>query len=283
MASFQIGNLPEGGVLTFYDALKCHFKDVYPILKKRNLWGIFYIPTQPYVENKFLDVHRIHILLGKFESKIVYDYLQQIISENHFDHTKKDDFERLTYSTQINDNYTLLVKRILNYFISYDFREEILDQLIAHFIPNHQDIFHSYYMTTEEIKTMHDGGMIIGSHTINHPVMARLSLQKQEYQIVKSFEFLEKIKASLPSLRTFCYPYGGFHSFTDETEKLLTDNQCVFSFNVEQRDINADDIAKRPQALPRYDCNQFKYGQVRNKYADTRTHTSKRRFKRNTS
>jgi len=138
-------------------------------------------------------------------------------------------------------------------------------------------------MTTEEIKTMHDGGMIIGSHTINHPVMARLSLQKQEYQIVKSFEFLEKIKASLPSLRTFCYPYGGFHSFTDETEKLLTDNQCVFSFNVEQRDINADDIAKRPQALPRYDCNQFKYGQVRNKYADTRTHTSKRRFKRNTS
>ena len=32
---------------------------------------------------------------------------------------------------------------------------------------------------------------------------------------------------SLP-LRTFCYPYGGFHSFTDTTERLLNDAGLPF-------------------------------------------------------
>ena len=35
----------DGVVLTFDDGLKDHFSYVLPELKKRNLWGIFYIPS----------------------------------------------------------------------------------------------------------------------------------------------------------------------------------------------------------------------------------------------
>ena len=35
-----------------------------------------------------------------------------------------------------------------------------------------------------------------------------------------------------------------------------------FSFSVEQRDINAHDLIHKKQALPRYDCNQFPFGQA---------------------
>ena len=32
--------------------------------------------------------------------------------------------------------------------------------------------------------------------------------------------------------------------------------------NVEQRDVNNNDLCNRRQAIPRYDCNQFKYGKI---------------------
>ena len=51
-------------VLTFDDAMSCHYDYVFPELLKRNLWGIFYVPTAPYMDNKLLDVHRVHLLCG---------------------------------------------------------------------------------------------------------------------------------------------------------------------------------------------------------------------------
>ena len=256
-------DIKKGVVLTFDDGLSCHYDFVFPELKRRNLWGIFYISTLPYTKNKFLDVHKTHILLGRINSKKVYDYLKKIINEEIFDREKLEEFKKFTYSNQINDNYTLLVKRITNYYISYKYREDILEKLIQKFIPEEKEIFTDYYLKEYQIKEMHDSGMTIGSHTVNHPVMSRLSYSDQKYEIEESFRYLKNIIGDF-NPKTFCYPYGGFHSFTEKTEEILTKNKSIFSFNVEQRDIQLKDINHRPQALPRYDCNKFKYGKVRN-------------------
>ncbi|MCH8902352.1 MAG: polysaccharide deacetylase family protein [Bacteroidetes bacterium] len=156
-----------------------------------------------------------------------------------------------------------MVKRILNYFISYEFREGVIDQLIENFIPAVEKIFKSYYVSPAEIKEMSEKGMLIGSHSIDHPVMSRLTNEEQVRQISESFKFLESLTTKHNNVKTFCYPYGGFHSFSNETEAILDSFDCLFSFNVEQRDISFNDVSQRPQALPRYDCNQFKHGQVK--------------------
>ena len=57
----NVSEMPKGIVLTFDDAMLCHYKFVYKELKKRDLWGIFYVPTSPYIKNSILDVHKIHI------------------------------------------------------------------------------------------------------------------------------------------------------------------------------------------------------------------------------
>ena len=101
--------------------------------------------------------------------------------------------------------------------------------------------------------------MIVGSHSVSHPVLSKLSPAEQQIEIEESLSFLEEVTGGL-TVRTFCYPYGGFHSFTDHTEALLDRAGCLFTFNVESRDITSDDIKERPQALPRYDCNQFPFG-----------------------
>jgi hypothetical protein len=174
-------------------------------------------------------------------------------------HSHVREFHERTYRTQTNDDCTNRLKRTLNYFIDYRFRSEVIDSLMAEFFADEQRLAREYYLTEDEISEMHAGGMIFGSHTVNHPCLSKLGVAQQKAEIDESFAFLESIIGSHPP-KTFCYPYGGFHSFTGETERLLAEAGCCFSFNVEPRDITTADLTNRPQALPRYDCNAFPYG-----------------------
>ena len=154
------------------------------------------------------------------------------------------------------------MKRCLNYFIDYRFRKEVLDSLMDTFFEDEGHLVNEYYMNETELARMQRAGMIVGSHTVTHPVMSKLDEVEQKREIRESFTFLERATNGL-AIRTFCYPYGGFHSFTESTEQFLADAGCVFSFNVEPRDIADSDLKARTQALPRYDCNMFPHGTCR--------------------
>jgi len=252
----------KGIVLTFDDGLKCHYRYVFQELAQRGLWGIFYVSTGPLANKQMLDVHMAHVLLAKFPSKRVYKVFSEIIDEGDIDVRHKKAFESLTYRSQQNDDFTLLIKRTINYFLKYSAKQNVLSKTFDAFGLNEEDILRDFYLSEEEIKEMNDAGMIIGSHTINHPVMSRLSRKEQDEEIVGSKQFLERmIKPN--SLDTFCFPYGGKHSFNEDTVSLLNENQFVFSFSVEPRDIESKDLHFSPNSLPRYDCNQFPFGQVR--------------------
>lgn len=262
LQSITTGNPSNGIVLTFDDGFKCHYRDVLPILEEMGLWGIFYVSTGVYETKKILDVHRIHILLGQGNSAGILEELKSIIKPEQLIDRERKDFTLKTYQIQKNDEDTNLIKRILNYYISYNYREGILDHLCQKFINPKFLSVEDFYISSEELLTMDSKGMIIGSHTVSHPVMSKLKKSEQEYEIRNSFQKLNYFGLS-SSLKTFCYPYGGFHSFTPETESLLEKEGCLFSFNVESRDIEKHDLINRKQALPRYDCNEFPYGQVR--------------------
>lgn len=252
----------NGVILTFDDGFKDHCRYVFPELIKRNLWGIFYIPTSSYSTKKLIDVHRIHMLIGRYGGSDIADATQGIINESMLSHGHVKEFRLETYSRQKNDASTNYVKRLLNYFIDYKYRETVIDQLMSIYFPNESDMTADFYMSEFELEKMHLSGMVIGSHTVNHPVMSKLSLNNQEREIIESFAFLKSITGK-SSFKTFCYPYGGFHTFTSETEELLKKSGCHLSFNVESRDISQEDIVNRRQALPRYDCNLFPYGSCR--------------------
>lgn len=262
LKSLTTGKPVDGVILTFDDGLKCHFSEVFPILMERGLWGLFYVPTGVFSSQKVLDVHRIHVLLGGGDSSMILNELMTLVHPDQLIDQGRVDFTQKTYLIQKNDDATALVKRMLNYYISYEFREEILDQLCLKFVNPELLKVGTFYATKEEMLSMEAGGMIIGSHTVSHPVLSKLTPNQQYKEIQPSFETLASFGLAL-SVKTFCYPYGGFHSFTDETEQLLKDQGCLFSFNVESRDIERNDLLFRPQALPRYDCNEFPFGQVK--------------------
>jgi len=260
--SLKSGKPSKGVILTFDDGARCNYDYVFPELKKRGLWGVFYIPTLPYSDKIMPSVHKIHYLLGKYDSGIILKKLNQIISSDDIDSTKVSEFDEIIYKRQVNNISTTQVKKLTNYFIKYNNRSKIINELFNFFEKNEQDIIDNYYMSIANVKEMSTNGMIIGSHTVSHPVMSNLNFKRQSLEIINSFSFLNKNIGS-EIFKTYCHPYGGFHNFNEITLDILKKEKCLFSFNVDQRDITSLDLIKNCQALPRYDCNQFPYGQIR--------------------
>lgn len=246
--------LENGVILTFDDGFSDHYTHVFPELRRRNIPGIFYIPTRPLADGRLLEVHRTHLLIGRHGGQRIFERLQQLVTEEMLSHNHVAEFFSIPYRSQTNDEWTVAAKRTLNYLIDYAIRPRIMDALAREFLPDEPSLARDFYLTPEQFREMHENGMIIGSHTVNHPCMSKLAPVDQEREIHESFALIERTLGPL-ALKTFCYPYGGSHSFTPATERLLQNAGCHFSFSVEYRDIVAEDLLHRRQALPRYDCN----------------------------
>ena len=245
-------------ILTFDDAMSCHYDYVFPELESRKLWGIFYVPSKPYISNKLLDVHKVHLLCGAYDGVDLLDCLLKLINENMMPDKKRKEFRNNTYLNQTNVDGVTEFKRILNYFIDYDFREDLINKVSKVF--NHEYDSKFFYVSKDGLLEMYNAGNIIGSHTVNHPVMSKLSKEQQNVEINESFKFLESLGCN--TIKTYCHPYGGFHSFNKDTIEILNKNNVNFSFNVESRDIIMSDIFQSNHHLPRYDCNEFQHGKI---------------------
>ena len=254
----KLGSAQGKVILTFDDAMSCHYDYVYKILSKRDLWGIFYVPTQPYQKGKVLDVHRIHLLCGAYSGNELLSTLKVFLNEEMILDEKIEEFRKQTYTRQDNYEGISEFKRILNYFVSYDYREQLIDSVAREL--NYVSHTSKFYVSLDKLNQMQLSGNVIGSHTVSHPVMSKLSKIEQHKEIENSFSFLES-NLQL-NLKTYCHPYGGFHSFNVETVRALAKKEVAFSFNVESRDICDDDLTSSIHFLPRYDCNEFPFGKA---------------------
>ena len=110
-------NIKNKIFLTFDDGLSCHYKFVFKILKKYNLNGIFYIPTQPLIKNKLLLPHKIHLILATFGGKKSFQILMKFIDDKMIDKKKVKKFKQATYLNQKNIEYVNFFKRTINYYL----------------------------------------------------------------------------------------------------------------------------------------------------------------------
>ena len=118
-------------LLTFDDAMSCHYKYVFPELIKRNIFGCFYIPTMPYIDEKILDVHRIHLLCGFFEGKKLLENAFNLISDSMIALEKRNEFNKKLNKKQKNYEGITEFKKLLNYFIKEEYRTEVLDTIFT--------------------------------------------------------------------------------------------------------------------------------------------------------
>lgn len=87
----------------------------------------------------------------------------------------------------------------------------------------------SEWMTWDMAREMRDGGMSIGGHTVDHPVLSSLPVSRQEQQVVTCARRLKKELGE--PMRLFAYPVGSRQAFTAETMRILRRHQVRMAFS----------------------------------------------------
>lgn len=251
---------PEDGlVLTFDDGLVDHCEWVLPELRERGLSGVFFVSTGP-LDGVTLPVHRVHALLGSYPAERVAAELRTVLDEQGV--SAEDSPSADTYGSSETGHSAAAsastVKRLLNFELPPETVPAVLHALEARLgaaPPNAAD----YYLSADDVRTLDDAGMLVGAHTVTHPVLSRLPEPTQRAEIGESFDRLEDVLGTL-DVRLFAYPYGGPDTFTDETRAILADVGCDAAFTTVSGTFDATDLRTTPFTLDRQDCNEFPHG-----------------------
>jgi peptidoglycan/xylan/chitin deacetylase (PgdA/CDA1 family) len=248
-------------LLTFDDGLKEHLK-IAKYLKKKNILGVFFIPGLQLKNFDFLPIHKIHLIFGKHNSfdllKIFEKFKININFNKNIYTTFKKQKNFLDKKNLISENNKkIFLKTLLNN----------LDQKNSKFVKNifnhcftekkKKKIFKNFYMNKKDIMVLDKLGMRIGGHGYGHKVLSKLTYNQQIIDISKSLNLLSNIIKK--KIDIFCYPYGGFEVFNKDTIKILNKKKIIYSFNVDSKDWT---LKSNKLYVPRYDCNEFKYGKI---------------------
>lgn len=242
-------------VLTFDDGLIDHARWVLPELRTRDLWGIFFVPSGPYVDDEPLNVHRIHTLLGSHDEVRLWTTASELVSREDLRSDTDEQYIPLINGTgePLRDFKRLLTTSVRQARIS-DFLSEI-ETAVGCEPPTTDEL----YMSHSHLKKLVDAGMVLGAHTVTHPVLSHLSPEQQREEITESIDFVDEL-VSEEALRGFAYPYGDDESFTTETVEYLDRTDIEFAVTTNPANFDSRRRGSERLQIPRRDCNEFPHG-----------------------
>jgi peptidoglycan/xylan/chitin deacetylase (PgdA/CDA1 family) len=260
-SALRNGEAPDDAlVLTFDDGLSDHYRYVLPELRARGLWGIFYASTAPYSQSKVLDVHKVHLALGRVGGERVLSELLALLTDDMVEPEYVALLDRELYRGHEETRATARVKRLLNFHIHLEHRSRLCDEIFRRTGGDERLALREHYLSVEQLRELRGAGMALGAHSVSHRLLSQLSDAEQESEVLGSVAALSDLVGE--PVVTFCFPYGGRQSFTPYTLELLARAGIEYCFSVEPRAICAADLRHERLALPRHDCNAFPHGRA---------------------
>ncbi len=105
---------------------------------------------------------------------------------------------------------------------------------------------HYQGVTWDELRSMVSDGLLVGAHTVSHPILSRVPHAEAEREIGRSRERLEEqLGQPVP---WFCYPQGGPADYTDQLCTYLAAHGYAGSYLAYQITSHPGD----PYRMPRY-------------------------------
>ena len=193
-------------MITFDDGYRDNYTNAYPILKSYGVPATFFITTG------FLDVPKVpwwdEIAWIVRSSKLeALDVNPWTVTPVLFDEPHRE----------FAINRLLSIYKALPGTATEDYISFLADKLQTGRIPNR--IANELWMTWNMIREMKNNGMTFGGHTVNHPIMANLPPDEQDYEIKECRRRL--VEELGEPLVAFSYPVGGPKSFNGHTRAAL--------------------------------------------------------------
>ena len=199
------GKLPErAACITFDDGYADNYRVALPILQRHSLTSTFFIATGFMDGGRMWNDTIIESVRGCNRQQLD---LEDLRLGSHVIASAKD--KRSTISALIGQiKYRSVADRV-------KIASAISDQ--AQVIPPD-----NLMMTSQEVKKMRGAGMQIGAHTVNHPILARLTRDEAYAEIQRSKVTLEGLLNERVGL--FAYPNGKpEEDYTAETVEIVRD------------------------------------------------------------
>ena len=209
--------------LTFDDGYRDCIDYVLPSLLARKANGTFYIPTEAIFERKLLDVNKIHILLsGQATPKEIVKIAREVFLEMGLEEVIKISFNELFAKHGVanlwNDSETEFIKKLFQKLIPTEIRKKYLANVFNQLVKRSESSWvDELYLSPEDVQTLVECGMEVGSHGHSHEWLAEMTLDGQQDELTKSFTYLDNAVKNGKS-RSMCCPFG---SYNDDTLDIL--------------------------------------------------------------
>jgi len=188
-------------VVTTDDGYRDNYTHVYPVLRRHQIPAIFFVASD-LIESRHLGW---------------WDRLANML--------KRTTKTRITYEGRTLDlvrhreeAFAFLKRTIVD-----SMRSEARDPLdllatICEVDPPSAQDQDRELMTWEQLKEISEHGIVIGSHTHNHPALSQLDPERQRAELTVSKELIACRTGS--AVRSIAYPIGGRAHFTAETQRI---------------------------------------------------------------
>jgi peptidoglycan/xylan/chitin deacetylase (PgdA/CDA1 family) len=98
-------------------------------------------------------------------------------------------------------------------------RHRVLEALLAALGVTDQRTFKNLMLSWDDVHALQGLGFTIGAHTVNHPILSRVTPQRAWTEILGSRTMIESACGTAP--RAFAYPNGGAADYTDTVRRLV--------------------------------------------------------------
>ena len=187
--------------ITFDDGYKDNYENAAPILNKLGLTATFFIATG-------------FVSCGRMWNDTILDAIK-LTNENVVD---LSDYGLGEFSLMNREKRPQIAKKIIRGLKYRSLRTRI--KLSEHLASRLKvDLSNDYMMNDGDIQSLHELGMEIGAHTVNHPILLNEPSESVKKELFGSKNYLEQLLGH--RVTTFAYPNGRFDTDYDETTSAL--------------------------------------------------------------
>jgi peptidoglycan/xylan/chitin deacetylase (PgdA/CDA1 family) len=229
MALQEDKSLPSSAcLLTFDDGVCDHYLNVFSVLHRRNLSGLFFVMDRCESDG-FILAHKIHFLLAKLGlvglREAIWEKLNPLQRERF---TQAEKRYQLKYPPVSPDKRINLLKAVLQRDLSAEVNPLLSDLFETH-VGSEKETARDYYLNTRQIDEMAVGGMHFGGHSRSHPWFDWIDAEARTTEIKASADWVGQFE---PGPWAFAYPYGGL---SEDSPQLLQQYGFVAAFTTRTR------------------------------------------------
>jgi peptidoglycan/xylan/chitin deacetylase (PgdA/CDA1 family) len=200
----QRGGLPRNALaITFDDGYRDNLTHAAPILSRLGLPATIFLATG---------------FIGTAEVPWV-DRLAQGLKKSPLDAVRTpwgDELDLTGVAARLH-----ALAQTLGHFkrVSDEERHRALEALLAALGVTDQRGFKNLMLSWDDVHALRGLGFTIGAHTVNHPILSRVTPQRAWTEILGSRTMIESACGTAP--RAFAYPNGGAAEYTETVKRLV--------------------------------------------------------------